>query len=64
MASKQAIDRLQKDYGQIKSKPIPGVQVKVDEKDFSKPWQITFDGPVCLCFCFKHKLAQKTAKKI
>ncbi|KAA6377681.1 MAG: hypothetical protein EZS28_026794 [Streblomastix strix] len=46
MAASSAINRLQKDYGEIKSKPIPGVQVKVDDKNFLKDWQITFDGPV------------------
>ncbi|KAA6401904.1 MAG: putative ubiquitin-conjugating enzyme E2 D/E [Streblomastix strix] len=43
--NKTTIDRLQKDYASLLTKPFPGVEVKVCECDIMKPWEISFDGP-------------------
>ncbi|KAA6392091.1 MAG: putative ubiquitin-conjugating enzyme E2-16 kDa, partial [Streblomastix strix] len=41
----RAIARLTGEYSNLKSKPIPGVQLKVNEGNLLSPWEFIFDGP-------------------
>ncbi|KAA6392093.1 MAG: putative ubiquitin-conjugating enzyme E2-16 kDa [Streblomastix strix] len=41
----RAITRLTREYSDLKSNPIPGVQLKVNESNLLSPWEFIFDGP-------------------
>ncbi|KAA6390134.1 MAG: putative signal peptidase I [Streblomastix strix] len=45
MTQAKAVARLTREYADLKVKPIPGIEVNVNESDFLKPWEILFAGP-------------------